>query len=176
MSRVSKSHVLSRCRKQAKGFSLVEVLVVVLIILVIAAISLPHFNRARMMANEASAVASIRAVQDAEAMYSSTYPQIGFAGRLSDLGSHGTDCKSPSKTNACLITDDLLVSGLKSGYTFDLVGDGNIPDHSYTLTATPISADATGRCAFVGDQTGQIQTLTSNKSGHFAASGGGCGS
>lgn len=157
---------------------MVEVLVVVLIILVITAISLPHFNRARMMANEASAVASIRAVQDAEAMYSSTYPQVGFAGRLSDLGNRGTDCKSPSKTNACLIMDDLLVSGLKSGYTFDLVGDGNIPDHSYTLTATPISADATGRCAFVGDQTGQIQTLTStNHGGHFVvSSGGGCGS
>jgi hypothetical protein len=74
--------------------------------------------------------------------------------------------------------DDLLISGLKSGYTFDLVGDGNTPDHSYTLTATPISADATGRCAFVGDQTGQIHTVTSdNNGGHFATGGGGsCGS
>jgi len=156
---------------------MVEVLVVVLIILLIAAISLPRLNRSRMMANEASAVASIRAVQGAEAMYSSEYPQAGFAGRLSDLGNHGTDCASPSKTNACLIMDGSLTSGLKSGYTFDLVGDGYTPDRSYTLTATPISLDATGRCTFFGDQTGQIHTVTGdNHGGHFASSGGGCGS
>lgn len=157
---------------------MVEVLVVVLIILLIAAISLPQLNRARMKANEASAVASIRAVQAAEAMYSSAYPQVGFAGRLSDLGSHGTDCTSPSKTNACLITDSTLISGLKSGYTFDLVGDGNSPDHSYTVTATPISPDATGRCTFVGDQTGLIHAVTTDAHGghFFASSSGGCGS
>jgi len=156
---------------------LVEVLVVVLIILLIAAISLPRFSRARMKANEASAVASMKAIQAAEAMYSSAYPQVGFAARLSDLGSNGTDCASPTKTSACLIMDDALLSGLKSGYTFDLVGDGNTPDRSYTLTAVPLSPDSSGRCTFVSDQSGLIRTVSKTPTSHFAVGGDtGCGS
>jgi len=134
----------------------VELLVVVMIIVLIVAIALPNMTQARMKANEASALASVRTIQTAEVMYSNAYPLVGFAGNLGDLGARGTNCQSTSKTNACLIMDSALTSGLKSGYTFEVVGDGGTPAHGYTITATPESVNASGRCTFTADQTGQI--------------------
>ena len=112
-----------------------------------------------MKANEASAIASMRAVRDAEEMYRTSYPAVGYSGSLADLGSHGSNCESTSKTNACLIMDTGLAAGMKSGYTFELVADGNTPARAYTLTATPDSVGTTGRCTFVSDQTGFIHQL-----------------
>jgi type IV pilus assembly protein PilA len=148
-----------------KGFSLVEVLIVVMVILVIAAIAVPNMLKARMKANEAAAVANMRTINTAESMYYSTYQQVGYAGNLADLGSHGSNCETPGKTNSCIITDDALTSGLKSGYTFDLVGDGQIPAAGYNLTATPESNSATGRCSFSSTQSGNIQVEIPNASG-----------
>src|ERR1700752_524856 len=86
-----------------KGFSLIELLIVVAIILIITAIAIPNLLRARMAANESSAVASVRSINSAEVTYNSTYPSIGFAGSLSDLGGPlGAAC-TPSSTSACLI-------------------------------------------------------------------------
>jgi type IV pilus assembly protein PilA len=166
------------CRRRRGGFSLVEVLVVVMIIVVILAIAIPNLTKARMKANEASALASVRAIQSAEVMYNSAYPTVGFAGSLADLGAHGTDCHITSKTNSCLILDNGLTGGLKNGYTFEVVGDGTSPVHGYTITATPISVNASGRCAFTADQSGQIQATDPGGTGsHFSVGeGGGCGS
>jgi type II secretory pathway pseudopilin PulG len=157
----------------------VELLVVVMIIVLIVAIAVPNVNKARMKANEASALASVRTIQTAQVMYSNAYPVVGFAGNLADLGSHGTNCESTSKTNACLIMDDALTSGLKSGYTFDVVGDGGTPARGYTITASPQSVDASGRCTITADQSGQIHiTQPSGTVTHFSVGGGGggCGS
>jgi prepilin-type N-terminal cleavage/methylation domain-containing protein len=166
-------------RRRDRGFSLVELLVVVIIIALIVAIAVPNMSKARMKANEASALASVRTIQTAEVMYSNAYPLVGFAGNLADLGANGTNCQSTSKTNACLIMDDALTSGLKSGYTFEVVGDGAAPARGYTITATPQSANSSGRCTFIADQSGSIQvTRPGGAVTRFTVSGGGggCGS
>src|SRR6266404_2164307 len=111
-------------RSKQKGFSLIELLIVVAIILIIAAIAIPNLIRSKMAANEASAVASIRTVNTAEVVFSSTYniPEV-FAVKLVDLGDAAGNCASvaPTSTNACLIDQVLAKADAapgKSGYLF----------------------------------------------------------
>ncbi len=107
-------------RKQ-KGFSLIELLIVVAIILIIAAIAIPNLMRARMSANESSAAAGIRTISTAEVTYFTTY-QVGYAASLGALGNASAPaaCTTPSSTSACLIDNVLSVAGTtpKSGYIF----------------------------------------------------------
>ena len=100
--------------RNQKGFSLIELLVVVAIILIIAAIAIPNLLQARVAANQASAVSSVRTINTAMVMYISNYPTDGFASTLNALG--GTSCAPPDSTSACLI-DTQLASGTKTGYT-----------------------------------------------------------
>jgi type II secretory pathway pseudopilin PulG len=155
----------------------VEILVVVMVLLVIAAISIPSMLQARMRANEAAAVASLNIINTGQMVYSNTYPQTGFASNLADLGSHGSDCRTASKTNSCIILDEALTGGRKSGYMFQLVGDGSVPDLRYTATATPQSAGRSGRCTYTSDQSGQVQAaqVNLNAAQRFSVgSGSGC--
>jgi type IV pilus assembly protein PilA len=134
-------------RKQ-KGFSLIELLIVVAIILIIAAIAIPNLLRARMAANESSAVASIRTINTGMVTYNSTYPTVGFAAALTNLG--GVAPCTPSSTTACLV-DSVLASGTKSGYHFAATGAGGPPAVTYFATAVPITLNQTGIrsfCAF----------------------------
>jgi prepilin-type N-terminal cleavage/methylation domain-containing protein len=129
-----------------KGFSLIELLIVVAIILIIAAIAIPNLLRAREAANEASAVASIRTINTAEITYSSTYPTVGFAASLTVLG--GVAPCTPTSTTACLI-DSLLSGGKKSGYNFtEAPGTVATPQTTYYATAVPITLDQTGTRTF----------------------------
>jgi type IV pilus assembly protein PilA len=131
-------------RKQ-KGFSLIELLIVVAIILIIAAIAIPNLLRARMAANESSAVASIRTINTGMITYQSTYPNVGFAPALVNLG--GVSPCIPSSTTACLIGSD-LASGVKSGYNFAATGTGGPPAISYFTTAVPVAVNQTGIRSF----------------------------
>ncbi len=145
-----------------KGFSLIELLLVVAVILIIAAIAIPNFLRSRMRANEASAVASLRVIDTAAVTYSITYPDLGFPPQLTTLG--GANPCSSSSTQSCLI-DDLLAQGTKAGYSFVWTGDGATPSVSFTVTGTPQVVGASGQRMFCTDQSGVI---------HYDPTGSGC--
>jgi len=139
-------------RSREDGFSLIELLIVVAIILIIAAISVPNLLRSRMAANEASAVGSLRTINTACIAYSTTFG--GFPSTLSNLGSAG----AVTSTSADLI-DNVLAGGTKTGYTFTYtpgpVAGGIIP--VYTLTASPVVAGQTGQRYFYTDQSAVIR-------------------
>jgi prepilin-type N-terminal cleavage/methylation domain-containing protein len=151
--------------KKQKGFSLIELLIVVAIILIIAAIAIPNLLRSRMAANEASAVGSIRSINTAEVTYSSTFPDSGYAAALANLGGTVAACTPPalaSIANACLI-DPVLTVGVKSGYLFTAVGANPINNINTTFASTglPSTPGQTGNRGFGSDQSGVIYyTLT----------------
>jgi type IV pilus assembly protein PilA len=132
-----------------KGFSLIELLIVVTIILIISAIAIPNYMKSRMLANEASAIASVRVINTAAVAYSSSFPATGFPANLSDLGG-ATPC-TVSPASACLL-DSQIASGAKSGYTFLWIGDGATPSVGYTLNATPLAVGSSGQRMFCSDQ------------------------
>jgi type IV pilus assembly protein PilA len=137
-------------RNKQKGFSLIELLIVVAIILIIAAIAIPNLLRSKMAANEASAVGSLRTINTASVAYSTTYGQ--YPNALSNLG----PATSPTSTTADLI-DSALVTGIKSGFVFDFTpGTSN---QSYSITADPQSS-STGQRHFYSDQSGVIRVDT----------------
>ncbi|HEY2548346.1 MAG TPA: prepilin-type N-terminal cleavage/methylation domain-containing protein [Candidatus Acidoferrum sp.] len=149
-------------RRRQNGFSLIELLIVVAIILVIAAIAIPNYLRSRMVANEASAAESLRTINTALVAYSSTYPNVGFAPSLPTLG--GAAPCTASSTGACLL-DQVLSAGTKAGYSFLFASDGNTPSVSYTVSATPVAPGISGQRMYCTDATNVIR---------FEASGAGC--
>jgi len=139
--------------RRQKGFSLIELLIVVAIILIIAAIAIPNLLRSRISANEASAVGSLRSINTAEVSYSSTYPDSGYA---CSLGVLGPTTGTPSATAAGLI-DGVLASGTKSGYSIAVGGCSGTPAMAYTINASPVMPNQSGIRLFCSDQTGIIR-------------------
>ena len=137
-----------------RGFSLIELLIVIAIILVIAAIAIPSMMRAKISANEASAVASLRTISTAETTYASTYPTVGYTCSLPELGPPPSG--TPMSPTAAGILDEVLASGTKAGYSFGLQGCAGTPKANYTSTAAPITVGATGTRAFCSATPGVI--------------------
>ncbi len=135
-------------RKKQQGFSLIELLIVVAIILIIAAIAIPNLLRSKMAANEASAVGSLRTINTASVAFSTTYGN--YPTKLNDLATNG----AVSSTAADLV-DSVLASGTKSGYTFTYTSA--TPYQQYTLTGAPVNQNVTGQRYFFTDQSGVIR-------------------
>jgi type IV pilus assembly protein PilA len=128
---------------RAKGFSLIELLIVVAIILVIAAIAVPNFLRSRLIANESAAAAGVRTVNTAQISYYSSYPTIGYASALSALGGTCTGTTAPTTAGACLL-DTVLAGGVKSGYSFTISNTNPAPNAAYNVIASPVAVNLTG--------------------------------
>ena len=147
-------------RKQ-QGFSLIELLIVVAIILLIAAMASPSLLHARIAANEASAASSIRSVNTAEISYQTAYPSVGYAATLANLG--GPAPCNPSPTNACLLDNTLASAspgnGSKSGYVFLATGLNpvNNVNTQYTVGASPLTYNMSGIRNFCANEDGIIR-------------------
>ena len=127
-----------------------ELLIALAVIMTLAAVTIPNLMRARMAANEAAAVASLRTVTNAMMEYQSAYPSIGYAALLANLGGRGVSPCAPTTSNACLI-DDSLAAGTKSGYEIAATGfaDPNSGiNTAFQAGAAPISYNLTGAAAF----------------------------
>ena len=143
-----------------KGFSLIELLIVVAIILIIAAIAIPSLLRSKMAANEASAVNSLRTLSTAETTYAQTYPDLGYTCTLANLGPpSGGGALSSAGAG---VIDSVLASGKKAGYSFALINCNGTPTSTYTSTAVPQQVGGTGSRSFCSDASGVL---------HYAADG-----
>ena len=143
-----------------RGFSLIELLIVVAVLTIIAAVTVPNLLKARSAANESSAISSVRAIITAQSTFTATLGNGSYAANLAILSTAG-------------LIDQALGSGSKDGYNFTSIGAGAI----FTVTATPMTFDVTGNRGFFADQTGVIRfdisgTATSSSAPLGGESGG----
>jgi len=144
-----------------RGFSLIELLIVVAIILVIAAIAIPNLLRARIAANESSAAASIRSITSAEISYFNAFPTIGYAVQIQDLGK--TAPCVPAPTNACLL-DNVIANAVPgstghSGYQFLATGIGSgTYNPEFVAGASPLNPQRTGDTDYCAVTDGALRS------------------
>jgi type IV pilus assembly protein PilA len=130
--------------RKRRGFTLIEMLIVVAIVLIIAAVAIPRLDKARMSAMETAAIQQIKTIHTAEAQYFSQFGR--YATKLEELGPPSGGQEGPA--GAGLIPGD-LAKGTKTGYQFTLQGN----QAGYSINANPVSFGSTGRRTFFSDQT-----------------------
>jgi len=148
-------------RRDSRGFSLIELLIVVAIILIIAAIAIPNLLRSRIAANQASAIGSMRIINTAEVTYYSSFGQ-GYSTTLVKLGPPASG--APTDATAAGLIDSVLASGVKSGYTFAYAPglvDGAGRAQGFILNGAPTQVGTTGSAYYFSDQTYVIRGTTS---------------
>jgi prepilin-type N-terminal cleavage/methylation domain-containing protein len=156
---------MPEAKASSRGFSLIELLIVVAIILVIVAIAVPNFMRARMSANEAAAASYVRTITTASVVYNSTYDN-GYPPSLAVLGPPAGGGNTATCDTANLI-DEVVAAGVKGGYSYALTGVGapqgttgpscsNPGFNNYLVTAVPTSYGMTGQRSFCSDEPGSL--------------------
>jgi type IV pilus assembly protein PilA len=151
-------------RNSESGFTLIELLIVMSLILILMTLAIPNLLNYRKQGNETSAIASMRAINNAELQYSTAYPASQFACSLTALGGQTAAGAAPSNTAAGLIPTD-LAAGQKSGYTFTIANCTKVTINNqdmytgYQVTAVPQSLGkaGTGNRGFCTDQSGEIK-------------------
>jgi len=147
--------------RQANGFTLMELLIVMAIIAILMLIAIPTVGSLKKKADETSAIQSVRAIIQAQMQYESSFPTTGYACALSALGGD-PKTGAPSAAGAQMLQGDLS-SGLKSGYIFAINNctkknlNGNDLITGYQITAVPVTVGQTGDRGFCSDQFGSIK-------------------
>jgi type IV pilus assembly protein PilA len=150
--------------RKPKGFSLIELLIVVAIILIIAAIAIPNLLRARISANQSSAAESIRTIATAQITFNSAYPATGFSSTMGALGppaATGCPAAGPTALNACLIDFSLAQAiapgAAKTGYYFAIGNPaGGPPNSGFTAGSAPGGFNISGVRGFCSTEDGVI--------------------
>jgi len=134
-----------------RGFTLMELLIVITIILIIVAVAIPRFQKAQIQPNEMSAIKSLQTIFTAELMYQNSHPSEGFSPDLASLGSTGQGGGDQS-------IDQNLASGRRSGYTFTYTPGEKVNNaiRTFTVTAVPDQVGTTGQRRFFIDEGGIV--------------------
>ncbi|HWB85536.1 MAG TPA: prepilin-type N-terminal cleavage/methylation domain-containing protein [Bryobacteraceae bacterium] len=130
--------------RRRRGFSLIELLIVIAIILIIITIALPKLNRAKMYAQETAAIKAVQTIHTAQVQYQSQYGR--YATSLTELGPPASGAPSPASAD---LIDPVLAKGEKGGYKFTLTGNPS----GYLINAIPTAYNSTGSRTFFSDQS-----------------------
>jgi prepilin-type N-terminal cleavage/methylation domain-containing protein len=148
---------IARRKARAAGFSLIELMIVVAVILIIAALAVPQLLRARMAANESAAASALRTLATQEANYNSAWGS-GFSPTLASMGPPPPG--TPASATTADLIDQVFASGIRGGYQFlytPLIPSGGATPTGYTVNANPISTGITGNWFFYLDQSNVIR-------------------
>ena len=154
-------HLSSSERTRQRGFTLMELLIVMSIMIILMLIAIPNFISMKASANETSAMQSLRAIYQAQIQYQTSFPANGFACSLPALG--GNASAGPPSRQAAQVLQGELAQGQKSGYTFNIVNCTKVTVNnqdmytSYEVTAVPQAVGKSGHKGFCIDQAGEIK-------------------